>query len=244
MDFWNSYQDSRRALAYDELGLGGTYYLVFKTLPEILDKYAGKKRALDFGCGTGRSTRFLKELGYDTLGIDISEEMVAIARKRDTGGAYRVIVDGDFSSLEGEQFDLILSAFTFDNIPTRDRKTGLFGGLMHLLQPEGVLVNIVSTPEMYTNEWVTFTTRAFPENHNARCGDTVKIITRDYSDDRPVEDIFWPDRDYLSVFKDSGLEQIHSEAPLATGDEGIDWKSETKIPPWRIYVLRRAHAGN
>jgi hypothetical protein len=70
----------------------------------------------------------------------------------------------------------------------------------------------------------------------------VRIITRDYSDNRPVEDILWPDRDYQSVFRDSDLKQIHSEAPLATGDEGIDWKSETGIAPWRIYILQIADA--
>jgi SAM-dependent methyltransferase len=240
--FRNSYEDDRRARAYDELELGGTYYLVFEKLPELLDKYAGGKRALDFGCGTGRSTRFIEGLGFDTIGIDISEEMVAVARRRDVTGDYRVIADGDFSSLKGERFDLILSAFTFDNIPARDHRIRLFSGLGKLLKPAGILVNIVSTPEMYTNEWVTFTTKDFPENHDARCGDIVRIITRDYSDNRPVEDILWPDRDYQSVFRDSDLKQIHSEAPLATGDEGIDWKSETGIAPWRIYILQIADA--
>jgi ribosomal protein S18 acetylase RimI-like enzyme len=47
-------------------------------------------------------------------------------------------------------------------------------------------------------------------------------------------------RDYLSVFQDSGLTRIHSEAPLATGDEGIEWKSETEIAPWRTYVLQKS----
>jgi hypothetical protein len=28
--------------------------------------------------------------------------------------------------------------------------------------------------------------------------------------------------------------------PLATGDERIDWKSETEIAPWVVYVLGRA----
>jgi SAM-dependent methyltransferase len=242
MDFWNSYEDNRRAQAYDELGYGGTYLLVFKTLPDLLSRFASGKRALDFGCGTGRTARFLKGLGFDTAGIDISEEMVAIARQRDENGDYRVITDGDFAELEGERFDLILAAFPFDNIPGRSNKVRLLTGLMYLLQPSGILVNIVSTPEIYTHEWVTFTTEAFPENHNARCGDIVQIITRDYSDQRPVEDILWPDADYQSVYREAGLKMIHSEAPLAKGDEGIEWKCETTIPPWRIYVLQTANA--
>jgi SAM-dependent methyltransferase len=238
MEFQNSYEDDRRAEAYDELQFGGTYHLAFDGLPEILKKSVTGKTALDFGCGTGRSSRYLKGLGFGVTGIDISDEMVAIARKRDLSGDYRVIEDGDFSSLEKSHFDLILSAFTFDNIPTRENKVRLFTGLGRLLAPEGRIVSIVSTPEIYTNEWVTFSTREFPENRDAGCGDTVKIITRDYSDARPVEDVVWPDEDYQSVYLDSGLEQVSSVAPLASGDEGIDWVSETKIAPWRIYVLR------
>jgi SAM-dependent methyltransferase len=244
MDFLNSYEDNRRARAYDELGYGGTYLLVFNTLPGIFSRFAKGKRALDFGCGTGRSTRFLKRHNFDTAGIDISEEMVVMARQNDQNGDYRIICDGDFSSFEKERFDLILSAFPFDNIPGRSKKVHLFSGLMRLLQPSGILVNIVSTPEIYINEWVTFTTEAFPENRNAKCGEIVKIITTDYSDQRPVEDILWPHEDYLSVYQESGVNVIHCEAPLATGDEGIDWKSETRIPPWRIYVLQKAHAGS
>lgn len=35
---------------------------------------------LDLGCGTGRMTRLLAEAGYDMIGVDVSEEMLMIAR--------------------------------------------------------------------------------------------------------------------------------------------------------------------
>jgi hypothetical protein len=98
-------------------------------------------------------------------------------------------------------------------------------------------VNIVSTPEIYTHEWVSFSTREFPKNHAAQCGDVVKIVTTDYSDARPVEDILWPHDDYLRLYREAGLEVVHVERPLAVGDEGIDWKSETSVAPWAIYLL-------
>ena len=239
MKFYNTYEDSRRASAYDQLDLGGTYHLAFRDLPALLREHVAGDRAVDFGCGTGRSTRFLKAAGFRTVGLDISAEMVAIARARDPLGDYRVIEDGDFSALEEGAADLVLSAFTFDNIPGRERKIRLFEGLLRLLRPEGSLVNIVATPEMFTNEWVTFSTRSYPENREARCGDIVRIVTTDYDDSRPVEDIFWPDEDYRSVYRESGLEVRQVEKPLATtGEEGVQWISETRIAPWAVYVLR------
>ncbi|MCP4573949.1 MAG: class I SAM-dependent methyltransferase [bacterium] len=240
MEFRNDYEDARRAAAYDELEFGGTYHLAFRDLPALLGDHVSGARAADFGCGTGRTARLLKSLGFDPVGLDISAEMVAVARDRDPGGDYRVIADGDFSSIPPGSRDLVLSAFTFDNIPGQDRKISLFRGLRELLAPGGKLVSIVSTPEIYLHEWVTFTTRDYPENRNAGPGDVVRIITTDYSDGRPVDDILWPDPEYRQVYREAGLEVVAYELPLARGDEEEDWRSETEVAPWAIYVLERA----
>lgn len=238
MDFHNTYEDACRATAYDELGLGGTYHLAFRDLPALLREHVMGESAVDFGCGTGRSARLLQTLRYRTIGLDISAEMVALAHVHDPHGDYRVIENSDFSSLIQGTADLVLSAFTFDNIPGREQKIRLFAGLRRLLRSQGRIVSIVSTPEMYTHEWVTFTTCDYPENEEARCGDIVRIRTKDYSDRRPVEDILWSDEAYRSVYLEAGLEAERVENPLARGDEGIPWVSETSIAPWAIYVLR------
>ena len=240
MEFHNTYEDASRAAAYNELEFGGTYHLAFRDLPAMLRAHVVGNRAVDFGCGTGRSTRFLQQQGFRAVGVDVSAEMVEIARSRDSDGEYRVISDGDFSTLEEGSVDLVLSAFTFDNIPGRARKVRLFTGLRRLLGPRGRLVSIVSTSEIYTHEWVTFSTRDYPENATARCGDIVRIVTTQYSDSRPVDDILWPDADYRGVYREAGLELERFERPLASGEEGVNWVSETNFSPWSIYVLRPA----
>jgi hypothetical protein len=67
----------------------------------------------------------------------------------------------------------------------------------------------------------------------------VRIVTTDDSDARPVDDILWPHEDYLRVYGEAGLEVVSVKRPLARGDEGIAWKSETSVAPWAIYVLQR-----
>ena len=37
---------------------------------------------LDLGCGTGKLTRRLADRGFDMIGIDLSEEMLEIAREK------------------------------------------------------------------------------------------------------------------------------------------------------------------
>ena len=59
MEFRNTYEEARRAAEYDELELGGTYHLVFRDLPGLLSECVTGKQAVDFGCGTGRSTTWV-----------------------------------------------------------------------------------------------------------------------------------------------------------------------------------------
>jgi ubiquinone/menaquinone biosynthesis C-methylase UbiE len=235
----NSYEDAKRAEAYAKLEFAGTYHLAYRDLPAIISTHVKGRNAIDFGCGTGRSTRFLQQLGFDTIGVDIAEDMINIAREKDPKGIYRLIDDGDLSPFKRNAYDLILSVFTFDNIPTMEKKMKILREMRSLLKPGGRIVNLVSAPEMYTHEWASFSTRDYPENKNAKSGDTVKIIITDIEDKRPVEDIFWTDEDYLELYKSAGLEAVKKYKPLAKKSEPYQWINETRIAPWVIYVLKR-----
>jgi len=239
-DFRNTYADETRADAYAGLGFPGTYSLGFRDIPAITREHVTGTAALDFGCGTGRSTRFLRDLGYDAVGVDIAEEMLRRARAADPAGAYLRVADGSLDALAGRAFDLVFSAFTFDNVPTREKKVALFGALGALLRPTGRIVNLVSSADIYTHEWVSFSTRDFPENRHARTGDVVRIVMLDVPDRRPVEDVFWPDDAYRDVYQEAGLDVVAWHQPLGRDDEPHVWVSETTVSPWSIYVLRRA----
>jgi SAM-dependent methyltransferase len=239
-DFTNVYDDERRAESYAVLEFPGTYYLAYRDLPAILAEHVQGRRAVDFGCGTGRSTRFLSGLGYDAVGVDIAAPMVAKARERDPGGDYRVVGEGDLSRLGPASYDLVLSVFTFDNVPTLEAKETLFRELGRLLRPEGRLVSLVSSPEIYVHEWASFSTKAFPENRAAKSGDRVRIVMLDVADARPVEDLICSDEDYRGVTERAGLVVKQTYRPLGRSDEPYPWVSETSIAPWVIYVLGRS----
>lgn len=239
MDFVNCYEDATRADAYSKLEFARTYYLAYRDLPAIISEHVTGRDAVDFGCGTGRSTRFLQKLGFDTIGVDIAEDMLRKARESDPGGDYRLVGNGDLRQLTSQSYDLVLSAFTFDNIPTMEG-TRIFKELRRLLHRDGKIVSIVSSPEMYTHEWASFSTKDFPENRNAQNGDKVRIITTDFDDRRPAVDILWTDESYREVYRNAGLEVVATYSPLAEGNEPYEWVNETKISPWVIYVLKKA----
>jgi SAM-dependent methyltransferase len=233
------YNDRQRAEAYAKLEFPGTYYLAYRDLPEIISKYVSGKKALDFGCGAGRSTRFLTNLKFDCVGIDISSSMIQAAKKADVHGDYRLVNDGDFSGFQAGSFDLVLSAFAFDNIPDVTKRRELLLKLSGLLNRNGRIVLLGSTPDIYRHEWASFTTKDFPENHSAQSGMPVRIIMKDVTDSRPVVDIIWFHDDYLKLFASSNLALLAHYTPLGRNDDPCDWLSEISIAPWIIYVLKQ-----
>jgi len=238
-EFSNVYGDMRRAESYAKLEFPATYYLAYRDLPDIIARHSAGRKALDFGCGAGRSTRFLERLGFDVMGVDISDEMVRKAREIDPAGDYRLISGDGPEELEMGAYDLVLSVFTFDNIPTMDRKVRILKALGSLLKGDGRIISLVSSPEIYKHEWASFSTKDFPGNQAAKTGDRVKIIMTDVEDRRPVDDIIWYDDAYAVAYRQAGLAQAAVYRPLAREDEPYRWVNETRIPPWVIYVLKR-----
>ncbi|HEY4612698.1 MAG TPA: class I SAM-dependent methyltransferase [Bacteroidota bacterium] len=238
MSFENVYENSRRAEAYAKLEFANTYYLAYRDLPMIIQKHVEGNRAVDFGCGAGRSTRFLKQRGFHVIGIDIAQDMLNKARELDPTGDYRLVSDGGYRHLGTGTFDLVQSIFTFDNIPGKENRIAILKSLRELLEPEGKMICLGSNSEVYTNEWASFTTKDFRENRHAKTGDIVRIITTDVEDRRPVEDIFWTEDDYQEIFAAAGFDIEEIYRPLGQDNEPYRWVSETTIPPWIIYVLR------
>lgn len=240
MDLKNCYEDETRANAYAELEFPGTYHLAYRDLPQIILQHVTGKEALDFGCGTGRSTRFIHQLNFNTTGVDISREMLLKAMNRDTNINYQLISPGDLSAFPEQSFDLISSIFTFDNIPDNASKLHNLKALSRLLKPSGRILHLVSAPHIYCHEWASFTTKAFPENKKAKCGDRVKIIMTDSQDSRPVEDVLCTHKTYKNLFKKAGLSIETYYDPTGKKNEDIPWKSELTLAPWRIYVLKKS----
>lgn len=238
-EFRNTWDTQSAALSYSRLGFINTYYLAYRDLPTIIRTHVRGNRAVDFGCGAGRSSRFVTALGFKTTGIDISPNMIKMAQDIDPEGDYRLVNDGHYSRLGRGIYDLVTSIFTFDNIPGWENRTNILSALSELLSRDGRIICLDSTPELYVKEWASFTTKDFPENAMAKTGDIVRDIVLDVDDRTPCEDIFWTDSDYLKLFSLAGLEVEAAYRPLGYSHEPYEWVSEKETAPWVIYVLRR-----
>jgi demethylmenaquinone methyltransferase/2-methoxy-6-polyprenyl-1,4-benzoquinol methylase len=97
-------------------------------------------RVLDVGTGTGKQAFAFAKRGFDITGIDLSEEMIKIARKnnRYENGKFQI---GDAASLpfEDNSFDVTCVSFALhDMIPTIRRKT--VKEVVRVTKPHGTIV--------------------------------------------------------------------------------------------------------
>jgi SAM-dependent methyltransferase len=77
-----------------------THYL---NLPE-------KAKVLDLACGKGRHSIYLNQLGFDVLGVDLSENSIAIAKKNENDTLHFKV--HDMRHTFDEKFDAIFNLFT------------------------------------------------------------------------------------------------------------------------------------
>ena len=96
-------------------GEGVSYYTSYKgdrlTLAErhIITRHLSPgQRVLDLGCGTGRTTFFLERMGFDVIGVDALESMVARGRERHPHLDLRTGDARDLAEFPGGTFDAVL----------------------------------------------------------------------------------------------------------------------------------------
>ncbi|MDI6861536.1 MAG: methyltransferase domain-containing protein [Caldisericia bacterium] len=115
-----------------ETPLGKKIFESEKRAIENLIEEGNGKVALDLGIGTGLFTQILREKGYKVIGIDISEEMLKIAKKR----GFEVIKH-DFNyplPFEKESFDFVFSMTSIEFL--LDPKP-LFNEVKRILKKDG-----------------------------------------------------------------------------------------------------------
>ncbi|MDX2152170.1 MAG: methyltransferase domain-containing protein [Bryobacteraceae bacterium] len=103
---------------------------------------ARARRALDIGCGPGRLMRPMSAFFGEIHGVDISDEMVALARRKlaDIPHAHaHHAPHSDLRAFASESFDFVYSYAVFQHIPSREVVLGYLAEAHRVLKPEGVL---------------------------------------------------------------------------------------------------------
>jgi len=98
--------------------------------------------ALEIGCGPGRLMRPLSRHFGEIHGVDISQEMIHLARERLAGttNAHPHHCSGsDLALFAGETFDFVYSYAVFQHIPSREVVFNYLAEACRVLKPGGIL---------------------------------------------------------------------------------------------------------
>jgi 2-polyprenyl-3-methyl-5-hydroxy-6-metoxy-1,4-benzoquinol methylase len=144
------------------------------------------KRALDVGCALGVTTKWLASLGYEVIGLDISEA-IKLAKK-----AYWCLefvrADAQFLPLAPSSIDLVVAFEVFEHLPS---PTLFVLNLWTVLKPKGVA--IITSPSRSLTTLVSDTVRGEKTHINLpRPEEALKIFRKVFSDVFVVTRLFLP----------------------------------------------------
>ena len=96
---------------------------------------------LDAGCGTGKYAIELARRGYIVHGIDLSPELIEIARRSASSGAVAASFSvGDILTLPAGRYDAILCRGVLNDFVHDNSRAAVFAAFAQALKPEGVLI--------------------------------------------------------------------------------------------------------
>ncbi|MBX2871560.1 MAG: class I SAM-dependent methyltransferase [Saprospiraceae bacterium] len=105
---------------------------------------------LDIGCGTGSYTHELQKRGYRFIGIDPSERMLTVAKKRNSNIEWR-LGTAENTGLSPHQVDGITGSLTIHHWTNLEKA---FQELYSILKPGGKIVIFTSTPKQMKGYWL------------------------------------------------------------------------------------------
>ena len=132
LDAYNNSQTVDYYGSFDDYGL-------FAFERKIIDKYFVGKKVIDIGCGTGRTTYPLYNIGFDVVGVDYAKGMIDKAREKHPQVLFEV---GDCLDLKypDNMFDDAL--FSFNGIMLEkdyDKRVRMLEEIYRVLKQGGVL---------------------------------------------------------------------------------------------------------
>lgn len=143
-------QYSDFAFIYDELMNEVDYNEWVEYIEKIIEKENTKvKNILELACGTGNLTIPLTKKNYDIAGIDISDEMLSVAKqKAEREGIELVLLQQDITELDFEitNLDCVLCACDGFNYITYDEDLeNVFEKSYELLREDGLFIFDISS---------------------------------------------------------------------------------------------------
>ncbi|MDT0467872.1 class I SAM-dependent DNA methyltransferase [Streptomyces gibsoniae] len=116
---------------------------------DFLTELAGDGRALEFAIGTGRVGVPLRERGVPVVGIELSEHMAAVLRRKLEENTLPVAIGDMATTVVPGEFALVYLVYnTISNLLTQDEQVACFRNAARHLSPGGRFVIELGVPPL------------------------------------------------------------------------------------------------
>ncbi len=184
--FINTLRFQQTEEEFDKTGVIEVDRLVLADLPLLTQhRDPGTLRLLEIGCGSGRMTTHLAKVFGEVVGVDVSGEMIRQAQERlaGVGNVQLHETNGvDFALFPDESFDLVLSAYVFQHVPSSEVIASNIQEAWRVLKPGGVFkfqTNSITALDFEGIEKDTWIGASFPgsEIRKFACGCGAHLIS-------------------------------------------------------------------
>lgn len=114
-------------------------------LPKAFDS------ALEFGCGAGRFLRHFEKRFAKVWGIDVSQEMLELAKRYNPRCNFHLNQSADLEFFSSGSFDLVYSFLVLQHLPDQVMIANYIKEFMRILKPGGLAV--FQLPERLSLRW-------------------------------------------------------------------------------------------
>jgi len=193
-------------------------------------------RLLDLGCGAGRTSVALAEIGLEVVGIDLSEAMVATAREQ----ARLAGVEVEFRTMNAmdlsypdSSFDVALFSYNgIELVPGREGKRRVFEEVLRVLRPGGRFIYCAHSL-FALNEFAPMRFKAFLR---LCAGRLLGVPMRERELGERFIDAEWEEARYLQILPPSTHRRMLAEA----GFELLYFNTRQRIERGRPWTWRAA----
>ena len=190
-----------------------------------------KGKILDYGCGPGNFSRFLKSCGANVTGVDVSRKEIEIAKEYNDGVDYRAIQSASLDGLPAD-FDAVTFSFVLLTIPSAQEIVNILSACRNKIKRDGRLVILTANFEAKGGNFVSYAIEQLDHPHS---GDPVRVWLGKRRQ-LEVSNYYWSKADYQKMLERSGLICEAVVEPVATAGEG--WLDEREHAPCTIFVAR------
>lgn len=205
---------------------------------KVIEKYFSdhKMKILDVGCGYGRTTKPLYDMGFDVTGVDIVPRMIDEAKKNNPQVKYE-LMSATSLNFNDQSFDGVLFSFNgLDFIFPTERRMLALSEISRVLKKDGILI-------LSSHNKISFFSRVFlllqfgmfkillTNLFNGRLF-TEYLKVRHYEGDLYM----YAKAPFLQKkeFKKAGFEVLE-----VVGKRNHNWFTINLFEPWPYYVLKK-----